>query len=68
MSAIFETMGADIMRWQYCAQPPNQNLLFGFGPATILHGLGIHPGQEVADTLGRPLRINLGEPVLNVFA
>jgi isoleucyl-tRNA synthetase len=21
------------MRWQYCAQPPNQNLLFGFGPA-----------------------------------
>ena len=29
----FEKMGADIMRWQYCAQPPNQNLLFGFGPA-----------------------------------
>jgi isoleucyl-tRNA synthetase len=26
-------MGADVMRWQYCAQPPNQNLLFGFGPA-----------------------------------
>ena len=25
-------MGADVMRWQYCAQPPNQNLLFGFGP------------------------------------
>jgi isoleucyl-tRNA synthetase len=21
------------MRWQYCSQPPNQNLLFGFGPA-----------------------------------
>jgi isoleucyl-tRNA synthetase len=29
----FEQMGADVMRWQYCAQPPNQNLLFGFGPA-----------------------------------
>jgi len=29
----FERMGADAMRWQYCAQPPNQNLLFGFGPA-----------------------------------
>ncbi|HEV7720555.1 MAG TPA: isoleucine--tRNA ligase [Iamia sp.] len=29
----FEEMGADVMRWQYCAQPPNQNLLFGFGPA-----------------------------------
>ena len=28
----FERMGADVMRWQYCAQPPNQNLLFGFGP------------------------------------
>jgi isoleucyl-tRNA synthetase len=26
-------MGADVMRWQFCAQPPNQNLLFGFGPA-----------------------------------
>jgi isoleucyl-tRNA synthetase len=26
-------MGADIMRWQNCSQPPNQNLLFGFGPA-----------------------------------
>jgi isoleucyl-tRNA synthetase len=29
----FAHMGADVMRWQYCAQPPNQNLLFGFGPA-----------------------------------
>jgi isoleucyl-tRNA synthetase len=29
----FAQMGADVMRWQYCAQPPNQNLLFGFGPA-----------------------------------
>jgi isoleucyl-tRNA synthetase len=26
----FERMGADVMRWQYCAQPPSQNLLFGF--------------------------------------
>ena len=25
-------MGADVMRWQYCQQPPSQNLLFGFGP------------------------------------
>jgi isoleucyl-tRNA synthetase len=29
----FARMGADVMRWQYSAQPPNQNLLFGFGPA-----------------------------------
>ncbi len=29
----FERMGADVMRWQFSAQPPNQNLLFGFGPA-----------------------------------
>ena len=28
----FGRMGADVMRWQYCAQPPNQNLLFGYGP------------------------------------
>jgi isoleucyl-tRNA synthetase len=26
-------MGADVMRWQYCAQPPDRNLLFGYGPA-----------------------------------
>ena len=28
----FARMGADVMRWQYSAQPPTQNLLFGFGP------------------------------------
>jgi isoleucyl-tRNA synthetase len=29
----FDRMGADVMRWQYCAQPPDRNLLFGYGPA-----------------------------------
>jgi isoleucyl-tRNA synthetase len=29
----FNRMGADVMRWQYCAQPPDRNLLFGYGPA-----------------------------------
>jgi isoleucyl-tRNA synthetase len=29
-----ERMGADVMRWQYCSQPPSQNLLFGYGPAS----------------------------------
>jgi isoleucyl-tRNA synthetase len=29
----FSQMGADVMRWQYCAQPPDRNLLFGYGPA-----------------------------------
>ena len=28
----FDRMGADVMRWQYCAQPPDRNLLFGYGP------------------------------------
>jgi isoleucyl-tRNA synthetase len=28
----FARMGADVMRWQYAAQPPNKNLNFGFGP------------------------------------
>jgi isoleucyl-tRNA synthetase len=28
----FTRMGADVVRWQYCAQPPDRNLLFGFGP------------------------------------
>jgi isoleucyl-tRNA synthetase len=29
----FERMGADVMRWQYCQQPLDRNLLFGYGPA-----------------------------------
>jgi isoleucyl-tRNA synthetase len=29
----FERMGADVMRWQYCQQPPDRNLLFGYGRA-----------------------------------
>ena len=29
----FARMGADVIRWQGAAQPPNQALLFGFGPA-----------------------------------
>jgi isoleucyl-tRNA synthetase len=29
----FARMGADVMRWQFCAQPPDRNLLFGFGRA-----------------------------------
>ena len=29
----FKRMGADVMRWQFCAQPPDRNLLFGYGPA-----------------------------------
>jgi len=29
----FERMGADVMRWQYCAQPPDRDMLFGYGPA-----------------------------------
>jgi isoleucyl-tRNA synthetase len=29
----FDRMGADIVRWQFCAQPPDRNLLFGYGPA-----------------------------------
>jgi isoleucyl-tRNA synthetase len=26
-------MGADIVRWLFCAQPPSQNINFGYGPA-----------------------------------
>ena len=28
----FAKMGADVMRWQYCQQPPTQDLWFGYGP------------------------------------
>ena len=28
-----EHMGADVMRWMYCAQAPTQGLKFGYGPA-----------------------------------
>ncbi len=33
VNEALDQMGADVMRWQYCAQPPDRNLLFGFGPA-----------------------------------
>jgi isoleucyl-tRNA synthetase len=29
----FDHMGADVMRWLYCRQPPTQNIRFGYGPA-----------------------------------
>jgi isoleucyl-tRNA synthetase len=29
----FERMGADVMRWQFCTQPPDRNLLFGYSAA-----------------------------------
>jgi isoleucyl-tRNA synthetase len=29
----FEQMGADVMRWMYCAHPPDRNLLFGYAGA-----------------------------------
>src|SRR5918911_4994262 len=29
----FERMGADIVRWLFCAQQPAQNVNFGYGPA-----------------------------------
>ena len=32
----FARMGADVMRWQFCAQPPDRNLLFGDGPADAI--------------------------------
>jgi isoleucyl-tRNA synthetase len=28
----FARMGADVVRWQFCAQPPDQDLHFGYGP------------------------------------
>jgi len=29
----FERMGADVMRWMYCQQPPTQNIRFGYAAA-----------------------------------
>jgi len=29
----FDRMGADVMRWLYCRQPPTQDIRFGYGPA-----------------------------------
>ena len=56
----FERMGADVMRWQYCAQPPDRNLLFGFGP-------GARDQAQAADALElgpvlRRLRQHRGVP------
>ena len=29
----FEKMGADVMRWMFCAHPPDRNLMFGYAGA-----------------------------------
>ncbi|MDE2506210.1 MAG: DUF1501 domain-containing protein, partial [Planctomycetota bacterium] len=36
--------------------------------ATILYALGIDPARELLDPLARPLRINTGRPLTQVFA
>ncbi|MFO0959148.1 MAG: DUF1501 domain-containing protein [Isosphaeraceae bacterium] len=36
--------------------------------ATILHALGVDPAVEIPDPVGRPMRINSGEPVTALFA
>ncbi len=36
--------------------------------ATILHALGIDPALELPDPVGRPIRINRGRPVVELFA
>src|SRR5436305_14175524 len=43
----FARMGADVMRWQYCAQPPDRNLLFGFGPADSIKREVLTPWNSV---------------------
>jgi hypothetical protein len=35
--------------------------------ATILYALGIDPAAEVRDPVGRPMRINLGAPLIGLF-
>ena len=50
-----EEMGADVMRWMYAAQPPAQNLNFGYGPASR--------GQApAADGSGTPTRSSCSTP------
>ncbi|WP_422926329.1 DUF1501 domain-containing protein [Singulisphaera sp. PoT] len=36
--------------------------------ATILHSLGVDPEMEIFDPVGRPLRINSGDPLRSLFA
>ncbi|HVA50508.1 MAG TPA: DUF1501 domain-containing protein [Pirellulales bacterium] len=36
--------------------------------ATIYHALGVDGAAEVRDTLGRPLRLNGGEPIAALFS
>src|SRR2546423_4196224 len=53
----FARIGADVMRWQFCAQPPDRNLLFGFGPAGGNNGKLLpfwHPAQVFVDFADAP--------------
>ena len=55
----FARMGADVMRWQFCAQPPDRNLLFGFGPGAGDPAEAADP-LELGRGLLRPLRQHRG--------
>ena len=58
----FARMGADVMRWQYCAQPPDRNLLFGFGPGGGDQARAAH-ALELGQVLRR-LREHRGVPAV----
>ena len=36
--------------------------------ATVYSALGVEPATEIRDLLGRPLRLNAGQPMLPVFS
>ena len=66
----FERMGADVMRWQFCQQPPSQDLLFGFKPGyeiqrkilTLWNSVSFF--TRYADTAGfTPSYADLDEPI-----
>ena len=58
-----DTIGADVMRWQYCQQPPSQDLWFGYGPAQeIQRKLGTvkdRLGVEILDNVDAKMHMSL---------
>jgi hypothetical protein len=53
-------------RW--AAYPARDPVTPGDIAATIYHLLGVDPGRELVDSLGRPLRLSTGEPIGGVLA
>ncbi len=63
-----DTMGVDVMRWLYCSQKPENNLLFGFGRADQVRRTFLIPLWNVYNFLVTYAKLDAWEPPRQGFS